>query len=97
MIDVIYKIVAKAITFEKIEIVPNGNKTNVPSHLHIFWLNFDIANHSFLPPVLPGETDFQKILPGVLSVGLEIKKKILDLMIFWECEHHKLKDISHTY
>ena len=47
LIDIIYKIVAKAITFRKIAIIPNGKKTNVPSHVHIFWLNFDRANHRF--------------------------------------------------
>ena len=33
---------------------------NVPSHLHIFWLNFDKANHSFLHPFLLGENRFSK-------------------------------------
>ena len=33
-------------------------------------LILDKANHSFLHPFHLGETDFQKILPGVLSRGL---------------------------
>ena len=57
MIDIIYK----AITFEKIANHTKYKKSNVPSHLHIFWLNFDKANHSFLHPfLLLGETDFRK-------------------------------------
>ena len=36
-------------------------KPNVPSHFHIFSLNLDKANHSFLHPfLLLRETDFRK-------------------------------------
>ena len=49
---------------EKLQIIEN----NVPSHLHIFWLNFDKANHSILHHfLLLEETGFQKILPSVLT------------------------------
>ena len=51
----------KAITFEKIAVHTKYKKPNVPSHLHIFWLNFDKANHSlFHPFLLLGKTDFRK-------------------------------------
>ena len=37
-----------------------ARKANVPSHLHIFRLNFDKPNHCFPNPfLLLGETDFQ--------------------------------------
>ena len=51
----------KAITFGKMANHGKYRKPNVPSHLHIFWLNFDKANHSFLRSfLLLGETDFRK-------------------------------------
>ena len=51
----------KAIIFEKIGNHKKYKKPNAPSHLHIFWLNFGKANHSFLHPfLLLGETDFRK-------------------------------------
>ena len=49
----------KAISFEKIADHTKYKKPNVESHLHILWLNFDKANHSFLHiSLLLGETDF---------------------------------------
>ena len=40
-------------------------KPNAPSHLQIFWLNFDKANCSFLLPfLLLGEINFREMLPG---------------------------------
>ena len=70
LIDIIYKIVAKAITFRKIAIVPNGNKLMFQV-IFIFsdWILIEQIIASSTPSVL-GETDFQKILPGVLSGGL---------------------------
>ena len=60
MIDTIYKTV-KPSTFEKIANHTNYKKPNVSIHLHIFKLNFDKANHSFLQSfLLLGETDFRK-------------------------------------
>ena len=56
--DIYYLQNGKAITFRKI--------TNNTKYLHIFLLNFDKANYSFLHPfLLLGKTDFQKILLGV--------------------------------
>ena len=61
MIDFIYKTV-KLSHLEKFRIIQN-----VPIHLHIFLLNFDKTNHSFLHPFfLFAEADFRKILPGFL-------------------------------
>ena len=51
----------KSIPFEKIASRTNYKKPNVPSHLHIFWLNLDKANHSFFHPfLLSEEIDFRK-------------------------------------
>ena len=51
----------KAIIFEKIENQTKYKKPNVPSHLHIFWLNFDKENHIlFYPFLLLGEINFRK-------------------------------------
>ena len=52
----------KAITFAKKKINHTKNKLpNGPSHLYIFWLNFDKGNHSFLHHfLLLCETDFLK-------------------------------------
>ena len=50
---------SKAITFEKIANHTKYQKPNIPSHLHIFCLIFDKANHSFLHPFrLLGKRDF---------------------------------------
>ena len=82
LIDIIYKTV-KPSHLEKLQIIQNLNKLNVPSYLHIFWLNFDVANHSFLHPFRLWETGFQKILPGILSGGLGHEYKcIVDSMHF---------------
>ena len=49
----------KAITLEKVASHTKYQKSNVPSYLNIFWVNFDKANHSFLHAVLLcGETIF---------------------------------------
>ena len=46
---------SKAITFRKIINHTTYTWTNnVPCHLHIFWLNFKKANHSFLHPFVLG-------------------------------------------
>ena len=79
MIDIIHKTV-KPSHLEKLQIKQNINK--VPSYLHIFWLNFDKANHSFLHPSRLGGKDFQKLLPGVLSGGLRHEQKCIDSMHF---------------
>ena len=51
----------KAIIFEKIENQTKYEKPNVPSHLHIFWLNFDKEKHIlFYPFLLLGEINFRK-------------------------------------
>ena len=70
LIDIVYKIVAKAIKFRKIPIVSNGNKL-IFQVIFIFsdWILIEQIIASSTPSVL-GETDFQKILPGVLSGGL---------------------------
>ena len=60
----------KTIIFTKISNHKKCKWTKVPSYLHIVCLSFDRANHSFINPSVLGETDFQKILPGVLSGGL---------------------------
>ena len=57
LIDIIHKTV-KSSHLEKLQIKQNIN--NVPSHLHIFWLNFDKANHSFLHPFRLGGNRFSK-------------------------------------
>ena len=67
LIDIIYKIVAKAITFRKIAIIPNGNKLMFQV---IFIFSDWILTELPPTPSVLGETDFQKILPGVLSGGL---------------------------
>ena len=51
----------KTITFEKIANDTKYKKPNVPSHLHIFRLDFDKANHSFIHPfLLLREINFRK-------------------------------------
>ena len=59
LLDRYYSQNCKAITFRKISNHTKYKLTNVPSHLHIF-----------LHPFVLGETDIQKILPGVLSWGI---------------------------
>ena len=50
----------KAFTFRKITNHAKSKQTNVPSHLHIFWSNFDIVEQiiAFSTPSVLGETDF---------------------------------------
>ena len=59
----------KAITFEKIANHTKYEKPNVPSHLHIFWLNFNKANYSFLHffPLF-GNQIFERMVPGAMSI-----------------------------
>ena len=58
MIDIIYKIV-KPSHLKKLQV--RYKQLNVPSHLHIFRLNFDKANHRFFHSfLLFGETGFRK-------------------------------------
>ena len=75
LIDITYKIVAEAITFRIIAIVPNGNKLFFQI-IFIFsdWILIEqiMIEYDFwilieqTPSVL-GETSSQKLLPGVLS------------------------------
>ena len=59
--DRYYLLNCKSITIEKISNHTKYKNTNVPSHLYIFWLTFDKANHTFLNPfLLLGETNFRK-------------------------------------
>ena len=46
MIDIFYKTVKSHL--KKLQIIQNINNVNVPTHLNIFWLNSDKANHGFL-------------------------------------------------
>ena len=71
LIDIIYKIVAKAITFRKIAIIPNGKKL-------MFQFIFIFSDWILIEQII----DFQKILPGVLSGGLGHEQKSKDSMIF---------------
>ena len=78
----------KPIIFRKITNQTKCKKPNVPSHLYIFRLNFDKANHSFLHPflLLKGK-DFQNIFCLGFWVGNQC--------IFSECEHHKFNFFPH--
>ena len=70
LIHIFYKIVAKAITFRKIAIMPNGNKLMFKV---IFIFSDSILTEQIIASSTPsvlGEIDFQKIVPGVLSLGL---------------------------
>ena len=61
MIDIIYKTVKPSHLKNHIKYHTKYTKRNVQSHLHIFGLNFDKANHSFLQPILLlREIDFRK-------------------------------------
>ena len=58
----------KAITSEKIANHTKYKKPDLASHLYIFWLNFDKANHSFLQPFLMlGKQIFERMLPRGMS------------------------------
>ena len=69
VIDIIYKTV-KPSHLEKLQIIQNVNKLMFQV-IFIFsdWILIEQIIASSTPSVL-GETDFQKILPGVLSGGL---------------------------
>ena len=69
LIDIIYKTV-KPSHLEKLQIIQNVNKLMFQV-IFIFsdWILIEQIIASSTPSVL-GETDFQKILPGVLSGGL---------------------------
>ena len=69
LIDIIYKTV-KPSHLEKLQIIQNVNKLMFRV-IFIFseWIMMEQIISSSTPSVL-GETDFQKILPGVLSGGL---------------------------
>ena len=71
LIDIIYKIVAKAITFRKIAIITNGKKL-------MFQVIFIFSDWILIEQII----DFQKILPGVFSGGLGHEQKSIDSMIF---------------
>ena len=81
--NIIYKIVAKAITFRKIAIVTNGNNLMFQV-IFIFsdWTLIEQIIASSHPFRLGGKTDFQKILPGILSGHWVMSKKSVDSMIF---------------
>ena len=71
MIGIIYKTVAKAITFRKIAIIPNEKKL-------IFQVIFIFSDWILIEQII----DFQKTLPRVLSGGLGHEQKSIDSMIF---------------
>ena len=76
----------KAITFEKIANHTKYEKPNVPSHLHIFWLNFNKANYSFLHLfLLFGKQIFERMVPGAMSISfcLERDDKNLGTSFEW--------------
>ena len=58
MIDIIYKAVRLS-HLEKLQIIQNVNKLNVPIHFDIFRSNFDRENHSSLHPFCQ-ETRFSR-------------------------------------
>ena len=67
LIDIIYKIVAKAIPFRKIAFVPNRNKLMLQIIFILSdWIFMEQIIASSTPSVLAGERDFQKILPEAL-------------------------------
>ena len=51
----------------------------------------------FSTPFVLGEPNFQKILPGVLSGDWGRSRNKYIQFIFYECEHHKSKNISNTW
>ena len=60
LFDRYYSQNCKVITFRKITNHRRHKQTNVRSHLHVFWLNFDEANHSFLHPFRLGRNRFSQ-------------------------------------
>ena len=81
LIDTIYKTV-KPSHLEKLQIMQNVNKLMFQV-IFIFsdWIWIEQIIASSTSSVL-GETDFQKILPGVLSGGLGAWVKMIDSMHF---------------
>ena len=83
MIDIIYKTV-KSSLLKKNANHTKYKKSNVASHLHIFWLNFDKVNHSFLHPfLLLGEKDFRNNVGRVISFCLGRDDKNLGTSYEW--------------
>ena len=83
-------IILKVITFEKIASHTKYEKTNVPRnlHIHIFWLNFDNTNHSFLDSfLLLKETDFWKNVAWGIFMFLSVFHCWLHLFtsLFFHC------------
>ena len=76
----------KAITFRKIAIKPNGNKLMFQvTFIFYDWILIEQIIVSSTPSVL-GKTDFQKILPGVLSgsTGAWVRKhRFNDFLGMW--------------
>ena len=70
----------KAILFRKIVIIPNRNKVCSKSSSN-FLIEFGYCGASSIPSALD-ETDFQKILTGVLSEGQGHVQKCVDSMHF---------------
>ena len=60
LFDRYYSQNCKCITFRKITNHTRYKQTNIPSHLHIFWVNFNKENHSFLHPFRLGGNRFPK-------------------------------------
>ena len=84
MIDIIYKTV-KLSHLKKLQIIQNM-KPNVSSHLHIFWLNFNKTNYSFLHLfLLFGKQIFERMVPGAMSISfcLERDDKNLGTSFEW--------------
>ena len=72
----------KVIIFKKISNRTKYKKLYVSSHLHIFWLKFDKANHSFFPPfLLLRETD--SLGEWVISFCLGCNDKNLGASFDW--------------
>ena len=89
LIDIIYKTV-KPSHLEKLKIIQNIN--NLMFQIVFIFSDWILIKQTivFSTPFCLGETDFQKILPGVFS-GELIQ------CIFYECEYHKFKKFSHTW
>ena len=71
-------------------------KPNIPSHLHIFWLNFDKAHYSFLDPSLMlRETDFRKnAFETIVSICLGFDGKSLGAISKWRRTWVKMSRIN---
>ena len=79
MIDIIHRIV-KPSHLEKLQIIQNTNK----SMFQVIFILFSdwILIKQIITLFVLKETDFQKILPGVLSGGLGHEEKCIDSMHF---------------